>query len=92
MNWTYNQLNVVHVPIDDCKCYLQGDWKEPCGRPHEGIGIQYDYDNQAWVIGGIYQDCTHPLVLATGEPCFCYGRTHKGEQASAPYDQVLCIH
>ena len=36
MNWTYNQLNVVHVPIDNCECYLQGDWPVvvyPCFEP-----------------------------------------------------------
>ena len=30
------KLNVVHVPIDNCECYLQGDWPVvvyPCFEP-----------------------------------------------------------
>jgi hypothetical protein len=35
----------------------------------------YDYENQAWVVNGIYVDCGHPSDMA----CGCYGREHKGE-------------
>lgn len=37
----------------------------------------FDYDRQAWVQGGVYQDCGHPEAMA----CGCYGRTHQGERA-----------
>jgi len=53
--------------------------------------IQYDYDNQAWIIDGVYQDCNHPHdaremfgeQFGTGiyRVCDCYGREHKGERA-----------
>lgn len=52
----------------------------------------YDYENQAWVIAGVYQDCGHPQpgeVMApfpdlreesrVFEGCNCYGRAHAGE-------------
>jgi hypothetical protein len=39
--------------------------------------IQYDYDNQAWVRNGKYEDCAHP----EGMECRCYGRKHAGERA-----------
>lgn len=29
----------------------------------------YDYENQAWVVDGLYQQCGHP-----GEDCDCYWR------------------
>jgi len=58
--------------------------------------IQYDYDNQAWVVDGTYQDCGHPeagTIMGNdgprpGEPfpgCDCYGRRHKGEKAPSIY-------
>jgi len=40
----------------------------------------YDYDRQAWVIDGRYQDCGHPFGDAR---CRCYGRLHEGEQTTA---------
>lgn len=59
--------------------------RRPCPRC-DGEGTiatatdnRFDYKNQAWIIGGLYQDCGHP----EGESCGCYGRAHKGERASA---------
>ena len=37
----------------------------------------YDYDNQAGIVDGVYQDCNHPIT----QTCDCYGRKHKGELA-----------
>jgi hypothetical protein len=41
------------------------------------VDTQYDYDNQAWVINGLYSDCAHPV----DHGCQCYGRLHQGEKA-----------
>lgn len=38
----------------------------------------FDYQNQAWVIGGVYQRCGHPETMG----CDCFGRIHAGERAS----------
>ncbi len=38
----------------------------------------YDYANQAWVVGGRYVACGHAHV---GVPCGCYGRRHVGQVA-----------
>ena len=38
---------------------------------------QYDYDNQAWIVDGVYRTCGHRPEL----PCDCYGRLHAGERA-----------
>jgi hypothetical protein len=54
--------------------------------------IQFDYDNQAWIINGIYQDCGHRIssdVITGQQWCatenstrfLCYGRKHKGKRA-----------
>ena len=43
--------------------------------------VQYDYDNQAWIVDGVYQDCGHPESMATECARLCYGRKHKGERA-----------
>ncbi len=53
---------------------------------------RYDYDNQAWIVDGVYRDCGHPekgTVMGPGSPapgepfrgCDCYGRAHAGEKA-----------
>ena len=39
----------------------------------------YDYNNQAWVLNGIYQRCGHPITM----DCNCYGKLHKGEKYNA---------
>lgn len=39
--------------------------------------IEYDYKNQAWVLGGVYQSCNHPKEMQ----CNCYGKQHQGETA-----------
>jgi hypothetical protein len=39
--------------------------------------IQYDYDNQAWIINGVYQDCNHPESM----DCQCFGRLNAGKRA-----------
>ena len=38
---------------------------------------QYDYDNQAWVVNGVYARCYHSASMG----CNCYGRLHEGEKA-----------
>jgi hypothetical protein len=41
----------------------------------------FDYDNQAWVLNGVYIDCGHDH----NKPCpggNCFGRTHNGEPAT----------
>jgi hypothetical protein len=41
----------------------------------------YDYENQAWVIDGLYVDCGHDH----NKPCpggNCFGRVHNGEPAT----------
>ena len=40
-------------------------------------GARYDYENQAWIVDGIYQDCGHPSAMG----CDCFGRIHRGEWA-----------
>ena len=37
----------------------------------------YDYEHQAWIVNGVYQDCGHPNEMT----CGCYGRLHRGETA-----------
>lgn len=61
----------------------------------DGILINgFDYENQAWVINGVYMDCGHPEAGEVMAPfmglreegetrfpgCRCYGRAHKGER------------
>ena len=41
-------------------------------------GCLYDYERQAWVVDGRYDDCGHPEHVE----CVCYGRLHAGEQAT----------
>lgn len=56
----------------------------------------FDYEHQAWVTDGLYQDCGHPAageILASwpglrGEGirfkgCNCYGRAHAGERCTS---------
>jgi hypothetical protein len=43
--------------------------------------IRFDYDNQAWIVEGVYQSCAHPAAMG----CDCYGREHAGERAPAIY-------
>ena len=54
--------------------------------------IQFDYDNQAWIINGTYQDCAHGLIvdahtgakrcqLERGTMPACYGRLNAGTAA-----------
>ena len=40
-------------------------------------GNRYDYENQAWIVNGRYEDCAHPAAMG----CECYGRLHAGEAA-----------
>lgn len=37
----------------------------------------FDYENQAWVIGGVYQRCGHPETM----DCGCFGKLHAGQRA-----------
>lgn len=50
---------------------------QPCQQCRfNAIVHNYDYEHQAWVKGGVYQDCGHPQSMQ----CNCYGRLHHGEQ------------
>ncbi len=49
--------------------------------------IWFDYQNQAWVIDGMYNRCGHPEEMA----CGCYGRIHAGEPAHAVPDYGMSI-
>ena len=46
---------------------------------HQAIHVetQYDYDNQAWIVNGVYAKCYHPASMN----CQCYGRLHEGEKS-----------
>ncbi len=53
------------------------------GAPQD---VWYDYDDQAWVVDGRYQDCGHVPGTFYGRTgpdglCRCYGRLHEGELA-----------
>ena len=41
------------------------------------VETQYDYDNQAWIVNGLYARCYHSATMG----CDCYGRLHEGEKA-----------
>ena len=48
----------------------------------------YDYDNQAWVTNGRYQDCAHPFkagmrMLDGYDTCGCFARKNHGKQISS---------
>jgi hypothetical protein len=56
--------------------------------------IQYDYDNQAWIVAGLYVDCGHRMLTHTDkltcmtrqgelwrESELCFGRVHQGQRA-----------
>jgi hypothetical protein len=49
--------------------------------PAQPDDIQYDYDNQAWIKNGVYQNCNHPASMARQCEASCYGRMHQGEKA-----------
>lgn len=36
----------------------------------------YDYNNQAWVVQGVYVACGHPERMQ----CQCFGKVHAGEK------------
>ena len=38
--------------------------------------MEYDYDNQAWIVDGKYVKCGHPDSM----DCKCYGKIHEGEK------------
>lgn len=50
--------------------------QQPVDQPHS-YDVQYDYDNQAWIVNGLYVKCGHK------EPCrqHCYGTLHEGKKA-----------
>lgn len=35
----------------------------------------FDYENQAWVVDGLYVNCGHPETM----DCNCFGRKHAGQ-------------
>jgi hypothetical protein len=44
--------------------------------------IQFDYDNQAWIIDGIYQNCAHPdSMCGANASAPCWQSQHAGEKA-----------
>lgn len=55
----------------------------------------YDYEHQAWVIDGKYQDCDHPqageltLLGDIFDGCSCYGREHAGENCTVRGDGMV---
>ena len=56
---------------------LERHWPLCPSNVQPAIETQYDYDNQAWIVNGRYENCAHP----TSMECGCYGRLHKGEKA-----------
>ena len=56
---------------------LERHWPMCPSNAQPTVEYQYDYDNQAWIINGEYQDCAHPV----DHGCGCYGRLHKGEKS-----------
>lgn len=48
--------------------------------------IRFDYENQAWVVDGLYERCGHPEEMR----CGCYGRLHAGESASPGGQHGIC--
>ncbi len=50
----------------------------------------YDYENQAWVVDGVYVRCGHDKSMA----CNCFGRIHEGEVAAHypfPYAEKVTV-
>ena len=43
----------------------------------DNIEFLFDYENQVWIKGGRYQNCSHPNHMN----CECFGRLHKGKEA-----------
>ena len=71
----YGSLDVEQVTRHDARGgYDMGDLAR-VWNPHPEV--QFDYDNQAWIVDGLYEDCSHPPQPA----CGCYGRIHRGEEA-----------
>lgn len=58
----------------------QGQVERRNNPPHTGGKAMsvYDYQNQAWLVDWVYQDCGHPEAM----DCDCYGRLHAGQPAS----------
>ena len=48
----------------------------------------YDYDNQAWLVDGVYQDCNHPDTM----DCKCYGRINKGKRITSKFTVEACYN
>ena len=40
--------------------------------------VKYDYENQVWIVNGIYQNCGHLESMN----CNCFGRLHKGKEVN----------
>ena len=71
--------------------------KEYPGPDNINSTCQYDYDNQAWIVDGLYVDCGHRIRTHGGimacmtrirpdsqiwrESPLCFGRVHQGERA-----------
>jgi len=43
----------------------------------------FDYERQAWVLGGKYVRCGHSDRASRLMNCQCYGRLHEGEETEA---------
>lgn len=61
---------------------LENQYRELDHAKHEG----YDYENQAWVVNGLYEPCGHP----EGMDCQCYGKLHAGEPATGTVRCTTC--
>ena len=73
------QLGVgAHLPRQHRQEMSKMSAQKPVNEPRE---IQFDYDNQAWIINGVYQNCNHPASMARQCEASCYGRMHQGEKA-----------
>lgn len=48
--------------------------------------VEFDYENQAWMIDGVYQNCGHTPL--TDFSCGCYGREHQGKTAEQIHNPI----
>ena len=94
----YKETELQKYPRPCLLCGVQVEGTMGDLERHQSIHLdtRFDYDNQAWIVKGVYEDCGHVEPGTTvdpgqpggpgGEPyvageCGCYGRLHKGEKA-----------
>jgi hypothetical protein len=75
----YKETELQKYPRPCLLCGVQVEGTLGDLERHQSIhvGPQYDYDNQAWIVNGKYENCAHPV----DHGCQCYGRLHQGENA-----------